>query len=907
MENRENVEGRREGESPVDAGDQAAAIAQPPKKSLRSKISQKGLENISSFKAPPELLQPSAPPPKPTPQQRMPYHFPPGSIYSPFSPSWNDPRYLDANGQQANAQRLQMEFFHLAYQQMQRDQSFNAAHAAPRPHRSNPPPDARPGGMHASYQKKRMEEPEGAQKEKSHAGIELLEKISDYPTRDKSDTPAAQSATATLSLGWDRPEGLPSAAKPESEAVMRENAFKKRSQSGEYEYIGDAPAPSVEVPPQQEPTPVLQPAPSVVEQSPAPITEPPADVPSLGSPEREEESSEEDTPAVVEIEERYQKILDYICHFKKVPTAEMYKLVRNFINPHAQKVGIGHNSMELALGRSTKHVPQRRVPEMPGVQRMRVSEEVLRQMKYIKEHADHWLVSKNEDDEEAKLYRILKHTLNKLSPDNFDAVSQELLDRCDAEKTVDMLIDCLVRKAWNEPVYTRWYAELAKLMVRRPMAWAVSERDKKGSKAVKEKLLVQLEMKYTSGFEEYHKKAEEIAGDASLAPEDRQERLNKMRKSLLGNMNFISELYRCRVMASKALRWVVFFGISRFLEQFLQPNLGFSVKEDYLEALLNLFENTGELFESRARELSVVPADDEIIDQLNRMLTDEPELAEDFFEFADSRENQVASILDIFFSFLDAVKNCRFRSISMRMESLIDNLIDFRNSGWRIKVGRIEAAKRLQDVHGRRPPQASHRPTERPGVPPPAVHKWEQEEQHMDEEEFRTKLLHFTQMFEKQQNEEENAKEYQALLRSVSNPLPVLLVTWAENVRNVSAMAPRFQTLVALFTEGVLKAEALYSVLPAVYLKLAELGSEQPKKFEALSELFFRLRAKGLIDLRRLGLQRHRSDITDEDLQHEFSYLMKRLFEEVTKACQQISGDPKLLQELAELKERFRP
>lgn len=903
MENMDRVEDKRVVESAAPAVDSNVVVAKRPRKDLKSKISQKGIDNIKDYViAEPRLPEPVAPqPPKPHHSGQNSF-LPHSGPFPPFYPSWTDANYSKGSNPIESMQIVQAEIMRQIIQAAQSTQP-QFAYPGPRNPRPYVHSEVRQPSAHTSYQKKRTEVDEKASQHGPSAESELLENITDYAVTGEEVSPVPKPGDQPEKSDWDKPEKLPSPPKAGSEVELRQNAFKKRSQSEDYEYIGESQdqANALEV---EKPAPTL-PSDEIYEKDTR--NEPVDNTPAAAESDEEEFSEEEmEEIPMPEPDRRYQEIIAYVINFKKSPSSKIKAIIPNFTNPHLQKTGLGTVS-SFPLGRSTSHISRLPVSQGLVMQRMRVSDEVMIQMKYIKEHADHWLVSKNEDDEEAKLYRTVKHTLNKLSPDNFDIVSKELLDRCAVEKTVDMIIDCLVRKAWNEPVYTHWYAKLAALMAEKPMVWEKSlEKPEKKRSAVKSKLLAQVQTKYITGFEEYHEQARKIADNTSLAPQEKQEKLNKIRKVLLGNMNFISELHESKILGSDAIQWVVFFGIWRFLNEFLQPSKEFSVKEDYLEALLKLFENSGKKLESRIVKLKVPEEDPEIIDLLEKILTSDPELKETFYTFVDRKKVHVKSISEIFFKFLVAVKNCHFRSISIRVDSLIDNLLDFRRSNWSLKAGRIEAAKSLSEVHGRQPAQAA-KPVGRERTTEAYVKKWEPEEKVFDQEKFRVSLLNFTKLFEKEVNEADPVKDYESLLFSAVNPLPVLLVTWAENVREIDAIQPRIQIVAKLFEQKVLKAESLYSALPSAYVELAGMGSEQPKKHEALARLFAGLRAKGLIDLSRLGIQPERPDVTDDDVRQDLKGLMTSLLEELTKACQEVITDPKAAHELAALRERFKP
>lgn len=56
--------------------------------------------------------------------------------------------------------------------------------------------------------------------------------------------------------------------------------------------------------------------------------------------------------------------------------------------------------------------------------------------------------------------KSMKQILNKLTLDNFDVLSKDLLVFAKNKLLIDTLIDMLIQKAWNEPRYTKAYVQV---------------------------------------------------------------------------------------------------------------------------------------------------------------------------------------------------------------------------------------------------------------------------------------------------------------------------------------------------------------------------------------------------------------------------------------------------------------
>lgn len=100
----------------------------------------------------------------------------------------------------------------------------------------------------------------------------------------------------------------------------------------------------------------------------------------------------------------------------------------------------------------------------------------------------------------------MKSLLNKLTAENFSKVSVQILDCAKSDKIIDPMIENLVRKAWNEPRYTKCYAELVVVLTKNGTG---SEKNKK-NKAIRKKVLNKVEEEYVEGFAKYQDYAVKI-------------------------------------------------------------------------------------------------------------------------------------------------------------------------------------------------------------------------------------------------------------------------------------------------------------------------------------------------------------------------------------------------------------
>ena len=78
------------------------------------------------------------------------------------------------------------------------------------------------------------------------------------------------------------------------------------------------------------------------------------------------------------------------------------------------------------------------------MKRDKYSEETLKKIKEIREAADGWIYKKKYEEDKMKDKKAMKQILNKLTLDNFDVLSKDLLNFAKNKILVDNLIDMLI-------------------------------------------------------------------------------------------------------------------------------------------------------------------------------------------------------------------------------------------------------------------------------------------------------------------------------------------------------------------------------------------------------------------------------------------------------------------------------
>jgi len=370
---------------------------------------------------------------------------------------------------------------------------------------------------------------------------------------------------------------------------------------------------------------------------------------------------------------------------------------------NSSKIEFKKPSQEAGLVRNQER-PQEKIESstnLTTLQRPNFTDERLKQIKVMKETSDIWLSTKIDDDEKIKQQRNLKQLLNKITADNFDVISDNILENCKVQFLADTAIEFMVMKAWREPRYTKTYAQLVVKLVTYKFDW-----DKNPKKDyIKKKVLNRVEEEYVDGFQKYYEYSKEIYTDARYNAQEKFEMLNKKKFNLIGNINFICELFSQNILSFFILKIIVLYGIGNFIKEYIRTEREedkFSIKEDYLEALLKIFENLGKLIEKKDSGVKTKmdrknAVDDDILDDIEHMMEHLVDNTDRFLDKAklDHKGKSIYSLTSIFFGFIDVTVK---KKIGARMESLIQNLQQFKQSGWLVEIKKVSAAKTLSEV-----------------------------------------------------------------------------------------------------------------------------------------------------------------------------------------------------------------
>ncbi|KAL3833033.1 hypothetical protein ACJIZ3_007769 [Penstemon smallii] len=193
-------------------------------------------------------------------------------------------------------------------------------------------------------------------------------------------------------------------------------------------------------------------------------------------------------------------------------------------------------------------------------------------------------VGKVTDEEQAK-QRQLKGILNKLTPQNFEKLFQQVKQvNIDNVVTLSGVISQIFDKALMEPTFCEMYANFCfHLAADLPDLSVDNEKI-----TFKRLLLNKCQEEFERGErEEEEANKEEVEGENKQTAEEREEKRLRVRRRMLGNIRLIGELYKKRMLTERIMHEC----INKLLGQYQNPD------EENIEALCKLMSTIGEMID----------------------------------------------------------------------------------------------------------------------------------------------------------------------------------------------------------------------------------------------------------------------------------------------------------------------
>ncbi|CAN4125996.1 unnamed protein product [Withania somnifera] len=252
-------------------------------------------------------------------------------------------------------------------------------------------------------------------------------------------------------------------------------------------------------------------------------------------------------------------------------------------------------------------------------------------------------VGKVTDEEQAK-QRQLKAILNKLTPQNFEKLFQQVKEvNVDNVVTLKGVISQIFDKALMEPTFCEMYANFCQhLAVELPDLSVDEEKI-----TFKRLLLNKCQEEFERGErEEQEANVTNEEGEVKLSAEEREEKRVKVRRRMLGNIRLIGELYKKRMLTERIMHEC----INKLLGDYQNPD------EENVEALCKLMSTIGEMIDhAKAKEY-----------------------------------------MDAYFDWMENLSNNM--KLSSRVRFMLKDSIDLRKNKWQQRR-KVEGPKKIEEVH----------------------------------------------------------------------------------------------------------------------------------------------------------------------------------------------------------------
>ena len=360
-----------------------------------------------------------------------------------------------------------------------------------------------------------------------------------------------------------------------------------------------------------------------------------------------------------------------------------------------------------------------KAPGQGLLSRPKMDEDKMKKLREIKGGAsENWAENNQKNtSEDEKIKRSINLKLFQLTAENFEACYRDLKKHCDLMSTCEILIALLVDKAWTQPKYTKIYAKMCTKLGSNLYSWAEgADEEKKKSdckKRFKSMVVTKIRKEFLYGFKKFKEQMIAWQKDEEVSEDEMFEKYLKGKKKLTGNMNFISELYLLSYLPHKVMRFITNKLIIQFTEEFvIRKNiiaLKFPVYNEYMDALIKLFQFSGNKIHSREKKHyekivsegktekfpqdKVVQLCDYLVDSCKKNHLRPDEKMRNMIDEA----KKEANCMDLTFTFMHAMVDGGI--LDARMSSLVANLQDRKDSGWKKLDRETDGPKKLKEFH----------------------------------------------------------------------------------------------------------------------------------------------------------------------------------------------------------------
>ncbi|KAI9100829.1 hypothetical protein K1719_024191 [Acacia pycnantha] len=251
-------------------------------------------------------------------------------------------------------------------------------------------------------------------------------------------------------------------------------------------------------------------------------------------------------------------------------------------------------------------------------------------------------VGKVTDEEQAK-QRQLKAILNKLTPQNFERLFEQVKAvNIDTAVTLTGVISQIFEKALMEPTFCEMYANFCS-----HLAAELPDFSEDNEKITFKRLLLnKCQEEFERGEREQEEANKDDEGEVKQSDAEREAKRVKARRRMLGNIRLIGELYKKKMLTERIMHEC----IKKLLGSYQDPD------EEDIEALCKLMSTIGEMI-------------------------DHPKAKEH---------------MDAYFERMKLLSNNM--NLSSRVRFMLRDAIDLRRNKWQQKR-KVEGPKKIEEVH----------------------------------------------------------------------------------------------------------------------------------------------------------------------------------------------------------------
>jgi len=282
---------------------------------------------------------------------------------------------------------------------------------------------------------------------------------------------------------------------------------------------------------------------------------------------------------------------------------------------------------------------------------------------------------------DVKLLRNLNAILNKLTPEKFDTLVEQVLElKIDSAPLLRDVVTAVFEKALAEPNYSPVYAEFCVKLAARLPAFPADEQDTANTHNFKRLILNQCQNEFEKDKDGLSsgESGQNTVSDAlgvtrekfdAMSEEEKAEHAAKVKRRTLGTIRFIGELYVRGMLAGKIMRYCI---------ELLMGDVNDPVEED-VEALCKLLDTVGKKLDSSPASKTFL--DGVFVEMANLAM---PPSKEDKKRTAIGRP-----------------------ALSSRIRFMIQDTMDLRKKDWVSRRKNEIQAKKLSEVHKDTPAASS--------------------------------------------------------------------------------------------------------------------------------------------------------------------------------------------------------